>query len=256
MFHLAAFFKSQGAGANLAVLNAVAEQVLTVQANAFLPDKQYQIVGAYFLGALMTQAQFSIPSYRQYALPAMHPLERAAAVPNRPNWIDLRRNPLTVRAAEPLSVLTSNSAGAPENEYACVLLCPTQLDPVPSGQFISVPFTAAITATANGWTLGQLTPTQNLPPGTYTVVGMQAQSATGIFARLVFPGQVARPGVLACTAVGNIGILAEKPGELGAWGQFNTVVYPQIEIFCSAADTAQVVILDCIYNPTPVNLGP
>ncbi|MDE2106922.1 MAG: hypothetical protein KGL39_57440 [Patescibacteria group bacterium] len=256
MFHLAGFYGSQAGNASLATLNALAEQVLNVQNNAFLPDKQYSILGAFVMGANLSRAQFSIPSYRDIALPDLHPLQVASAVPTRPNWIDLRNTPFIVRTAEPLAMLTSNSAGTADAQYGAVLLTPTGLDPVPAGRYVQVRFTATITATANAWTLGQLSPSQNLPPGTYTVIGGQFQSATAVLARLVFPGQVARPGILGTTSVGNIGILNEMPGALGAWGRFNTVVYPQLEIVCTAADTAQTVTLDCIYQPAQVNLGP
>lgn len=256
MFHLAAFFKNQPLGAVLQTLNALPEQVLITQNNGFLPDKPYSIIGAYFLGLDITAAQLSIPSYRDIALPQMHPLERAAAVPTRPNWIDLRGNPLKVRAAETLTALTSNNNAGAENEYGCVLLCPDQLDPVPAGRYVQVGFTATIAAVANAWTLGQLTPSQNLPPGTYYVIGAQIQSATIVFGRLVFPGQVARPGIPGVTSLGNIGIFNEMPGALGKWGQFNTVVYPQLEVVCTGADVAQTVTLDCVYVPQQFNAGP
>lgn len=256
MFHLAAFTGSMAAGATLATCAALSEQVLTVTGNQFLPDKPYDIIGAYILGASVTAAQLNIPSYRDLSLPYLHPLEVAAAVPNRPNWQDRRSNPFKVRASEPLGLLLSNSAGAPEREYGIIMLSSNGLSPAPAGRMAQVQFTAAITATANAWTAGQLTAVQNLPPGTYTVVGMQCKSATGIAARLIFPNQVARPGILATTGFGNIGILGEVPGALGSWGQFNTTVYPQLEILCSAADTAQTVILDVIYSPTVLTFGP
>lgn len=250
MLHLAAFQGAQAFGVNLVQLNAAPEQVLVTQNNQFLFNKQLSIVGAYAIGPKITRCQLNIPSYRSVALPELHPLELAANPLNNPNIIDLRDSPYILRASETLGVLTSNNATVgTDQEFVGVWLTSSGLTQIPAGQYYSVRFTAAITAVANAWTIGALTATQQLPPGVYTVIGAQIQSATGVLARLVFPGQLYRPGVIACTSLGNRGPYQEKPGMWGALGNFNTVTYPQLEIMCTAADTAQIVNLDCIYQP-------
>src|SRR5690348_1007464 len=114
MLHLVAFTKSFSAPATLTQLTALAEQVLPITAGNFLPDKPFSILGAYFLGAHITAAQLNVPSYRDLGLPFFHPLEVASAVPNRPNWIDLRTRPLMVRTSEPLGINVSTTAAVAE----------------------------------------------------------------------------------------------------------------------------------------------
>jgi len=103
--------------------------------------------------------------------------------------------------------------------------------PIPTGAAYTLRATSSFTATANQWTAGAFILDQVLPAGRYSVIGMSVISATAVFGRLIFPAQTYRPGVL---------------GAMGELGQFDSIAQPQLEVFCTSADTEQTVFMDCI----------
>jgi len=114
-----------------------------------------------------------------------------------------------------------------------------------NGEIFSVRATAAISLAARVWTNGDLTFTQDLPFGTYDVVGLRAESTNLIVARLVFPGGRWRPGVPGANAPGDVDAPQFRYGASGVIGSFNSNSPPSIDMI-GITDTAEDVILDLI----------
>jgi len=114
-----------------------------------------------------------------------------------------------------------------------------------NGEIFSVRATAAITLADGVWTNGNLTFSQDLPFGQYDVVGMRAESANLIAARLVFPGGRWRPGVPGANAPADVDAPQFRYGASGVLGSFNSNAPPTLDAI-GVTDTAETVILDLI----------
>ena len=119
--------------------------------------------------------------------------------------------------------------------------------PAPPGPIYSLFGTASTTLTVDNWSeLTDLTWTNSLPQGTYSVVGLSVYSATAIAARLIIQNQVPRPGIVASDTFATVQSPMFSYGELGEWGRFESFVMPQVEVLATTADTAQTVVLQVI----------
>jgi hypothetical protein len=118
--------------------------------------------------------------------------------------------------------------------------------------------TASSATSLTGFTWGacSLTFDYALPAGTYAVVGMKARSATGIAARLVFPGYPWRMGVIPSVDAlnscrperfrnGRWGMRGQK-GVYDVWGYFDSTSAPQVEWLAVTTDSAEYVELDLV----------
>jgi hypothetical protein len=184
---------------------------------------------------------------RRIYLPYLWPFDRAAAPPNKPNLCDFRERPISFAPNDELEVDVSNNLGAATEQETVGLWISRGLEPVPAGKPIyPIRFTAAIAGVANVWQSGAITLGQTLPPGDYAVVNMHIQSATIIFGRLIFPGDNVnmRPGVIGSQVIGQSNGFEGRHAPFGIMGRFNNFAPPQLEIFCTGADAAQIGYLD------------
>ena len=115
----------------------------------------------------------------------------------------------------------------------------TKIDPVPKGESFWMRFTSGTALAELKWTV--ITPSfdQSFPSGTYAVTGLEFTSPGAVAARLVFPGSVFRPGVVAqlgtLVTVSTAGLARTHQcfydGSLGVYGTFQTSAPPSIEAF-------------------------
>ena len=100
---------------------------------------------------------------------------------------------------------------------------------------------SSTTLTAREWTSCKITPDVSLEVGTYTLVGMLANSATAIAARAIISGQVWRPGVPALAGdervVKNCDPLYLSGVQRYAMGSFTHLTIPEIQFLANAADS-------------------
>ena len=106
--------------------------------------------------------------------------------------------------------------------------------------------TGTTTAVAASWTTISLTWDNQLPVGRYALVGGHFTSATGVAWRTIFEDQMARPGGLAVDAGNERTATMFRKGGLGIWGTFDSNRMPVFEVLCSAADTAQTLLIDFV----------
>jgi hypothetical protein len=151
-------------------------------------------------------------------------------------------NPLVVDEA--LNFLVQSDPAAAAIHRGLVWLGDGPQAPV-VGNFFTVRCTAAATLVTGTWVNANLVFAQSLPAGSYQVVGMRARSANLVAARLVFPEQVARPGVAAVNAIGDLDPFWARYGRMGVFGQFPHTNPPTVD-FLGVTDTAEFVILDLL----------
>lgn len=228
-------------------ITAIQDPQITLSNSHYLLPEDRLLMGVYGMGANITQLKIDSPALRSMYLPYVRPLDRIAAPADEPNIALFTGYELTLRKAEEVKFLTTNDAGAGETHVVLSMVGDgrTQLM---SGPIFTMKVTATITTVSGAWTSGSLTLDQSLPAGRYSVVGMDCFGTGLIAARLIFPSQVSRPGVVCCQNAGqNTGQIFRR-GNMGEFGQFQNTSIPSIEVLkLSAASTAVTAYLDLIY---------
>jgi hypothetical protein len=66
-----------------------------------------------------------------------------------------------------------------------------------------------------------------------------------VAARLVFPEQVARPGVAAVNAIGDLDPYYFRYGRMGVWGEFPHTNPPTVDCL-GVTDSSQIYLMDLL----------
>jgi len=241
---LVAFDENYGAAATLDAMTAVADPHVRVSGDdVWIPDALPFLAGYIAMAATLTAARIESPTLRTLTPIDVAPLDLAAEPSTPAAYIDLKSNPKLIGAGEALNFKATVSAAA--RALGLAVLCDGPIAPV-VGEIFTIKATAAATLVANAWTNAALTFAQSLPHGRYQVVGMRAQSAGLIAARLVFPGYAWRPGCIGADAYSDLVHEAFRGGKLGVWGEFEHDVPPTADFLSISADTTEEVWLDLI----------
>lgn len=247
MMHLGAFYQSVNPAGVLTLINAVPDQSLYINGTdmrvpAGLANLAAEAVLSAATGPVAGQVQS--PTLRSLANQDVLPIVAAAKFSN-PNSIQYHGdNVRGLTVAEALNFGVNATGGAAAANYGLVWLTDAAIKPT-AGAIISVRATAAIALSAGNWVNGAITFGSILPAGTYQVVGMLAEGANLVAARLVFPGGTFRPGVPANSDPGTNLFPEFRDGAAGVFGEFDTNQPPTLDAL-GVTDTAQNLILDLI----------
>lgn len=246
MFHLLAYSASIDS-TNLTALTPLSDvSILVDQSNKQITVPELnKVILTYAIGANVTRAQLSAPSMRRFLLYDISPVERNATPRIPPRVCDLTNNPLQLVTNEYLQFLAAEDGTGATQVTGLVILADRQPTPV-GGDEMTVRATSATTLVAYNWTPCVLTLTQTLPAGLYSLVGLAAQSAGIIAARVVFVGGRYRPGIIASTEIGGFNWPLFRHGNFGEFGRFQHNLIPQIEVLSSSADNSQEFYLDLV----------
>lgn len=281
MFHMELFTSAIASGANTfaqltynQVDNVIPAQVNGMQVPSNLPYL-HSVMG---VGAHLVHVRPQANSMTPYPYPALSPNNRGSAFESPPRIWDFSRYPIPLRATEELDIFATQNSGGSETEYVAVNVCdgPTQpytqqINPLSVtgygpqiGRYFTVHWTAAVTLTAGAWSQVQPAFDQTLPAGQYILLGARVFSATGRFFRM-FPSTAPlwRPGGICVQAYDGMDPVNQRfiPEYAamglgwGPWLQFYQNVPPQVEIFATAADTAQEGWFDLVFVSTAVTAG-
>lgn len=253
-FHLAGWLESVDPAGAFNDLTALADQRLFTQGDNIRVPALNNIV-ALAGGAENTVAprlRIYSPTIEQFARFDVTPLNVAAAAaipPNDPHRLmDLLRNPLVVGVDEMIRAELNSNPAAAQIQWALAWFADGPIAPIEGAPIYTVRGTGATALVAGAWTAVNLTLDDELPPGTYAVVGARFQSATVIAGRLNFIGgeQQWRPGALGSVLADDLCFPYFRFGGMGVWGEFPFTQLPQAEFLASAADAAEVVHLDLV----------
>lgn len=247
MHHLCAWYQSIDPAGALTAINAVREEMLfTSGVDIRVPDALPFIIGQAALAndASVSRAQVQSPSLRAFANLDVEPIVAAAVFGNPPESLFHADSPIAVAIDEALNFAILSDPAAAAAHYGLVWLADKAIDRV-NGNIFTVRATGAAQQTVGTWTNGSLTFSQTLPAGRYRVVGMRARSTDGVAARLVFPDQVARPGVPILNAIGDNDPWTFRYGNAGVFGEFPHTNPPTFDILGGVA-AAQVFLFDLI----------
>jgi len=155
--------------------------------------------------------------------------------------------PIPLDVDEALNVLMTNDAVTGARGYAAVFRSDGPVTPV-EGDIRTIKCTTTLTPTANQWSSGSITPVQDLPVGTYQLVGAKliGGDTAGYFRFIPIGGPVWRPGGIISRSVREKDIRPFRRGGLGVWLEFTHNVLPQIEVMELAAVSNPDLYIDVI----------
>lgn len=248
--HLAAWQESADQAA-LAAINTIIDQVLTRNgAERYLvPEGMNFIHWGYAAGPDLTRAILFSPSIGVRRMNVeVFPHNRAGetlTLTQPQLWKP--SVPIELIPMEELEAQTSeDNAAASQMDVFCAL-GPAELPPIPSGDIRVNRCLGTATLVARAWSLFSITPDVSFEPGEYALIGAFVNSATAVMARFNFQGQAWRPGVPAFAGA-EADAKDFDPGVVWPYGgyemgRFTHLTLPQVEIFATAADTAERVYL-------------
>jgi hypothetical protein len=243
-FHTLAYFQ-QVVGNSIAQLGAVVDGIMasqpTVSPTSHILFRDMRVLAAYAAGTNLVAAKVSAPSLLRVGLSAIRPTSRPLLAPTDPNLATWAQHPLNLRVNEPVSVVALHS-GTKKEPVAALLWVADEVVPIPNGELFVLQFemSGLPALTAESWSLVTPAFDQQIPPGEYSVIGFEHWSPGAICARLVFPGQVLRPGTLSLTGKAFPGDARTHryfyEGALGVYGRFFSFAPPNIEVLSTSAD--------------------
>lgn len=246
MHTLTAYYGSIVNNAVDALVPAIPDQIGTIFDSRYTFTEPRQLIQAFAGIPNGTAARIDAPSFNNYIRPVIAPIDADATLGgNLPPLVQYNGRGLDLPRGENIGPLVTR-AGAAAADCAILLWQTTGFRPAPSGKCVTVRATSANTGASGGWRLSTLTFDQALPNGMHAVIGMTISGPNVLAGRLVFPGQVMRPGVLANVDQSSWVYPSLRFGSAGLFGSFNNLNPPQIELLGFGAMTTQVIYLDLV----------
>lgn len=273
MLHLELFTGSIASGANafaqvpfFTTSNILPQQVSGMQVSPDLPF----VHSVFPVSANLVHVRIQANSMQPFPYPTLGPNNRGTAFESPPRVWDFSRYPIPLKSTEEFDVFATQNAGAAQTVYVAVQFTDNRPDKAPgpinppslvtnqlmTGRAAPIHWTATTTLTAGSWTKVQPAFDQALPAGMYALMGARVFSASALFFRM-FPamGPKWRPGGVAVQAYDQMDPFYQRlfyeqyvgDKNWGVWLYFYQNVPPQVEIFATAADTAEEGWFDLVY---------
>lgn len=247
MQHLAAFYESLDPAGALTKIAAVADQAIRTDGDDIVVpgDLSNLVMEAALSAATGPQyAEVQSPSLRQLANQDVQPIIGSLVFGADPAVQAHFGNPRPLKGNESVNFLVNATGGAAAGNYGLIVLSNGAVQPI-TGNIFSVRASAAAHLVAGTWVNSALTFDETLPAGTYNVVGMRAEGAHLVAARLVFVGSGYRPGVPAVNTTADKDFRYGRFGQMGSLGVFDVNQPPTVDCL-GVTDTSQNILLDLI----------
>ncbi len=238
MWHTAAYSQSIANGGTNTAVNAVADNVFKIGSqNGFVLQEDMMLLSAWSAPHNGTYFRLSSPKFSQFGYIQVLPTGPGASMTNGILVSTWPYRPPTFRNQEEVTAFADTGGTAAAVETLIVSFS-NGVDTIPPGEELTVKLTSTTTATANAWTLLTITLSQTLPEGRYAMLSSELISTSGVAHRWTFWGQFYRPGLPSSTAATNNPFPGVRDYRQGLMGQFSNVTLPNLEAFCSAADSS------------------
>ena len=251
-FTTAAFFKNIGApGTTPTALDMVPDGVLSRASDTglYVPAGM-ELLGAFGISdvsapAVSPRLRINAASLLRVGYPYIRPLEKTIGVTN-PNFQAVLDRPIRFPNNEVIGIdAVWEQGGGPAVDTYAVVFLRGQAAPLPKGDGFWVRGSGSLTPVAKRWSnLSNLVWEIAFSEGNYAVVGFEViiPSASGLAARLIFPGSPWRPGTISIASTLSRTHAAFYEGHFGVFGQFASFAPPGIEVLCAAAVATNVEI--------------
>jgi hypothetical protein len=228
---------------------AVADQHIKVAGDSVYISGYNRYIGAIaVLGTGALGGRLVSPSIRRFAPCEISPVS-TVLISTDPVEHDINLNRMiTLDIDEQLEMEVIGASGGAEVVGAAVWLADAEISPV-KGSIFTVRGSIVLAGAAGAWEYSALTLTEDLPVGSYDVVGMDLVAANGVAARLVPVGANHRPGVpVRQTVDAVIPNNIFRHGKMGVFATFPHNNIPGIEVFSNTAIAGATyqVLLDLI----------
>lgn len=192
-------------------------------------------------------AQIQSPSLRQVSNIDLLPIGLGLTFIS-PEEISVHpQNPIPMRGDEAVNFLVNGTTTTAVLNYGLVWFSDGPIQRV-TGPIYPVRAESSATGVANAWVNTSINFAQDLPVGSYDVVGMQASGVGLVAARLNFVGGAWRPGVPGgVTIADNVGHQF-RHGKMGVFGTFHTNTPPTVDFLAAAATVPMIMVLDLIFR--------
>ncbi len=248
MNHLEIYSSSIASGTALLQVKAVQSNIYPITNNGFLVQTLNKISSVVVIASGGIRGQLQSASLRVQPFIDIVPVNRSVGAESPVRFTDFYANPLQVRSNEELDFFAAQNSGGSGTVSSLVFFTDGPVRPASPLGAITVHATASAVVTANAWSSVTFALDTSLDPGTYSVIGMRAYSATGIGARLIpnSGNQTYRPGVPMVNSYDGYDYKYARYGMSGQFITFATTALPQVEIFATSADSAEELWLDLV----------
>lgn len=246
-FHLAVFTSSILNGAVLLQVTQLADPVIAASNNGFLiPPGLQNMAMVMGVGTNLTRFQLKSNKIDQMFPWDFEAVNVGTVFEAPPRVHDFHLSPYPLNVDDELDAYCVQSNAGAQQEYIGLILSDGPMRSV-SGMIQTVHATSTTALTANKFTSCTLTLDNPLGGGIYSLVGLRAFSASGLFAR-VLPrsGPTNRAGGIMVQARDGMTIPEQRYGGWGEWTRFSNTAIPAVECLASAADAAEEFYLDLI----------
>jgi hypothetical protein len=240
MFTTVAFSESIATAATWTKLAAVPDQHIKTAGDSIYVSQYNRLIGGYAcLDTLALGARLVSPSIRRLAPVEITPLT-LGLLPITPIQTDIDQNKSIILEID--EQLEAEFYGTPTNTVQngiAVWLADSEIQPA-KGQIYSVRATITLALVAGTWSFSNMTFAEDLPVGTYDIVGFDIVAGEGMIARLVPVGAMNRPGVPVRQLVSNT-IYNNKFrfGNMGVFCSFPHNNVPSVEVFALTDETSE-----------------
>ena len=187
------------------------------------------------------------PSLRRQHVQYIHPVVGGLVSSTNTSLSDDIYNPITLQEGEGVKCMSNANPVAAEVHTIVLMMSDGIITPV-KGEIFTLYYSAAITGVVGQWVSGNITLSQDLPIGNYSIVGGTFVGDNMIASRLIFNTQMSRPGALGQLNAYRIYQFQSylQYGRAGVWGTFHSLTPPQLEILVIASCTSQTGYLQLI----------
>lgn len=246
MHTLYAYYASIVNNSTDALVTAIPDETVNVVDSRYQFQQQRRLLRAFAGVPNGTAVRIDAPSFSGFVRPVISPIDADTTLGgNLPPVMDFGDRALTIAAKENVGPLVTR-AGAGAADCAVLLWASPAPRAAPSGPCYTVRGTSANTGAAGGWRLSTLTLDQALPAGRYAVIGLTIFGPNVLAGRLVFQGQVERPGVMANVDQTSWVYPSLRFGSMGLFGEFDNTAVPQLQLLSYGAMTTQVITMDLV----------
>lgn len=248
MFHLLAGYANDVAsGAVDTQVNVVADPTVTLSSGKFMLPTPKQVLWGWVGGTSLVRAKIDTPSYQNWALPYIDPVDGDGPGGDEPALYVPEESGIIIPGQEFAAVQVSRAVAAAADVFWALALGDRYPTPVKRPNMFTVYATGAVVTSGEGvWASGQLTFSRSLPDGIYEIMGMHALGTNLLLARLIFPAEVQRPGVIAVTGASQDIYRFFRYGNFGSFGRFRNTNPPQLEVLGTGVTTTQDVMFELV----------
>jgi hypothetical protein len=239
-------YTSSVASGALNQVTPVYSGVVTLLNTGFNVPRLDKLGAVYGVGLTARRLQVQSPSLRTAPFPDFVPVNVGAGLFESPvRGVHMMRHPIQLTYGEELDMFAV--VGTTHIVYSAIWLTDGPVVGPPPGDIRTVHATAAVTLNAGAYTTVALTLDQSLKAGMYALVGARFFTATGVIFKMIpTDGPIWQPGGIAVQAYDGLEAEGQRYGGWGEWMRFQQNTLPTVNVFATAADTAQEAWLDLV----------